>query len=471
MPSYDAVVVGSGPNGLAAAITLARAGRSVLVREARGRVGGAATSDELTLPGFVHDTFSTVHPLGVGSPFMRSLPLAEHGLEWVHSPAAFAHPLDDGTAVLLERSIEDTGRWLDRDAKAWRRLHEPLSTAWDELGPDVLDPIGIPRHPLLLSRFGIRSMMSVERLCGMVFDGERARALFAGSAAHSGLPLHKLGTAAYGMMLNILAHAVGWPMPRGGCGRLTEAMAAHLQSLGGVIETNAPVGSLRELPPSRHVLLDLTPRQVLKVAGDRLPSRYRRRLEGFDYGPGVFKMDWVLSEPIPWTAAECARASTVHLGGTSAEVAESQRHPLRGEHPERPYVLLTQPTLADPSRAPEGMHIAWAYCHVPNGSTLDMSGRIEAQIERFAPGFRDLIVARSTLNTRQLEALDGNLVGGDVNGGRGTVDQLLFRPVVRRDPYATPVEGLYICSASTPPGGGVHGMCGYNAARALLGRR
>lgn len=470
MPRYDAVVVGAGPNGLSAAITFALAGRSVLVREARERVGGAAASDELTLPGFVHDTFSTVHPLGVGSPFLRSLPLHEHGLEWVHSEAAFAHPFDDGTAALLERSIEETGRWLGEDASRWRRLHAPLSDHWEELAPDILDPIGIPRHPVLLSRFGLRALPSVRRLCAATFRGWRAPALFAGSAAHSGLPLEALGTAAYGMMLNISGHAVGWPFPRGGCGRMTEAMASYLRSLGGEIELNAPVRSLDELPPTDTVLLDLTPRQVLAIGGDRLPPHYRRRLERFDYGPGVFKMDWALDEPIPWKAPECARAATVHLAGTLDEVSASQRGPLRGEHPERPYVLLTQPTLDDPGRAPEGKHIAWAYCHVPNGSTFDMSERIEAQIERFAPGFRDLVLARSTLNTAQLQSLDGNLVGGDVNGGAGTLDQLIFRPVVGLDPYSTAVEGLYICSASTPPGGGVHGMCGHNAARSALGR-
>ena len=470
MPSYDAIVVGAGPNGLAAAIALARAGHSVLIREARERVGGAATSDELTLPGFIHDTFSTVYPLGVGSPYLRSLPLEEHGLEWVHSDAVFAHPMDDGSAVLLERSVDETGRWLGEDARAWRRLHEPLVEHWAEIAPDILDPVGIPRHPFLLTRFGIRSMLSVEKVCRLAFRGQRAAALFAGSAAHSGLPLHKLGTAAYGMMLNVAGHAVGWPLPRGGAGRLTQAMASYFRSLGGEIQTGAAVGSLGELPPARAVLLDLTPRQVLAVAGERLPGVYRNRLERFRYGAGVFKMDWALSGPIPWRSSECARSATVHLGGTIEEIAASQRDPLRGTHSEHPYVLLTQPTLIDPTRAPADRHIAWAYCHVPNGSTFDMSQRMEAQIERFAPGFRDLVLARSALNTRELEARDANLAGGDVNGGAGTVDQLIFRPMIRLDPYATPVDGLYICSASTPPGGGVHGMCGFNAAQSVLRR-
>lgn len=465
---YDAIVVGAGPNGLAAGITLAQAGRSVLIREARDRVGGAAASDELTLPGFIHDTFSAAYPLTVGSPYLQTLPLERYGLEWVHSEAVFAHPFDDGSAALLERSIEETGRWLGGDASAWRRLHEPLVEGWDDLAPDILDPIGIPRNPVLFTRFGLRAMPSVQRLCRTAFDGWRAPALFSGSSAHSGIPLHSLGSAAYGMMLNVSGHAVGWPIPRGGAGKIPAAMAAYFRELGGEIELNAPVRSLDDLPRSDVVLLDLTPRQVLKIVGDRLPGRYRRRLEGFRYGAGVFKMDWALSEPIPWRARECLRAATVHLGGRIEEIATSERAPQRGEHPEHPYVLLTQPTIADPSRAPEGKHIAWAYCHVPNGSSVDMSERIEAQIERFAPGFRDVVLARSTLTPVQLEALNENLVGGDVNGGSGVLTQLIFRPVVGTNPYATPVDGLYICSASTPPGGGVHGMCGHNAAKRVL---
>ena len=468
MSGYDAVVVGAGPNGLAAAITIARAGKSVLVREANDTIGGAARSEALTLPGFVHDPYSTVYPLGVGSPFLRTLPLAEHGLEWVHPDAPFAHPFDDGTAALLERSVERTGAWLGGDARQWRRLHEPLVAGWERVAPDILDPVGIPRHPLLMARFGVRAMLSAERLCRMVFEEDRARALFAGSAAHSGLALDRTATAAYGMMLNVAGHAVGWPFARGGAGRIAEAMASYLESLGGAIETGAPVRSLRELPEARAVLLDLTPRQILEIAGDRLPPGYRSRLEDFSYGPGVFKMDWALSEPIPWRAAECRRAGTVHLAGSFEEVLESERQPEAGRHPERPYVLLTQPSLFDGARAPEGKHVAWAYCHVPNGSTVDMSARIEAQIERFAPGFRDVVLARQVLFPRDLQARDANLVGGDVNGGGGTVDQLIFRPVVSLNPYSTPVDGLFICSASTPPGGGVHGMCGHNAARAAL---
>lgn len=468
MARYDAVVVGAGPNGLAAGIALARAGWSVLIREARGRVGGAAASDELTLPGFLHDTFSAAYPLTVGSPFLQTLPLDQYGLDWVYSEAVFAHPFDDGTAALLERSVDETGRWLGEDASAWRKLHEPLVEGWDDVAPDILDPIGIPHSPVLFTRFGLRAMPSVQRLCNTVFDGWRAPALFAGSSAHSGIPLSCLGSAAYGMMLNVSGHAVGWPIPRGGAGQIPAAMAAYFRDLGGEIELNAPVRSLDELPESEHILLDLTPRQVVAIAGDRLPGRYRRRLEGFRYGAGVFKMDWALSEPIPWKAKECHRAATVHLGGRLEEIAASEAAPQRGENPEHPYVLLTQPTIADPSRAPKGKHIAWAYCHVPNGSTFDMSERIEAQIERFAPGFRDTILARHTLSPMELEEMNENLVGGDVNGGSGVLTQLIFRPLVRANPYATPVDGLYICSASTPPGGGVHGMCGYNAAKRIL---
>ena len=467
MARYDAVVVGAGPNGLAAAITLALAGRSVLVREARERVGGAAASDELTLPGFIHDTFSTVHPLGVGSPFLKSLPLEEHGLEWVHSEAAFAHPFDDGTAALLERSIEDTGRWLDGDGSRWRRLHEPLADHWEEIAPDILDPIGIPRHPILMARFGIRALPSVRTLCAATFQGMRAPALFAGSAAHSGLPLEAAGTAAYGMMLNISGHAVGWPFPRGGAQSLANALAARFQSSGGRITTGRRIGRLDEID-ARIVLLDVTPRQLLAMAGDRLPASYRTRLERFKYGPGVFKLDYALSDPVPWTAGVCRRAGTVHVGGTMAEISVSESIVSAGGIPTAPYVLTAQHSLFDDTRAPDDKHTFWAYCHVPNGSTVDMTDRIEAQIERFAPGFRDTIISRHAAGPVDLERRNENLVGGDVNGGAATFWQLFARPVLRPAPYRTPLKGVYLCSASTPPGGGVHGMCGYNAARIAL---
>ena len=468
MSGRDAVVVGAGPNGLAAAITMAQAGRKVLVIEANEEVGGAARSAELTLPGFVHDPFSAIHPLAVGSPFFRTLPLGEHGLEWIYPPAPLAHPFDDGTVVLLERSIEQTGEALGRDGRAYRKLLEPFAREWNQLAGDVLGPVHLPKHPVLLARFGLRAIRSAEGLIGSAFDGRRAAALFAGSAAHSGLPLDWAATASFGLVLHAAGHAVGWPFPRGGSGNISDALAAYLRSLGGEIVTDSPVRSLDEIPASRAVFLNLTPRQILRVAGDRLTSRYRKALRRFRYGAGVFKVDWALSAPIPWRAQECARAATVHLGGTQEEIVASERRPARGEHADRPFVLLAQPSLFDPSRAPEGQHTVWAYCHVPNGSSLDMTARIEAQVERFAPGFRDLILARSAMGPEELERRDENLVGGDVNGGAANLGQLFFRPTLQLNPYSTPVKGLFVCSASTPPGGAVHGMCGYRAAQAAL---
>jgi len=468
MPAYDAVVVGSGPNGLAAAITMARAGRSVLVLEAREAIGGGCRSAELTLPGFVHDVCSAIHPLGLGSPFFKTLPLGDHGLEWIHPPAPVAHPLDDGTAVVIERSVEETAAGLGPDAAAYRRLMGPLSAEWDALAPELLAPLHLPRHPLAMARFGLMAIRSASGFAQARFRGERARAVFAGIAGHSILPLERTATAAIGLVLGALTHAVGWPLPRGGSRRIADALAAHLRSLGGEIRTGSPVESLDALPPARAVLCDVTPRQLLKLAGDRLRGRYRRGLERYRYGPAAFKLDFALSGPIPWKAAECARAATVHLGGTLDEIAASEAAVGRGEHPDRPFVLLVQPSLFDASRAPAGRHTVWAYCHVPNGSTFDMRARIEAQIERFAPGFGDLVLARSVLTPARLQELNANYVGGDINGGAQDLGQMFTRPVARIVPYSTPVRGLYICSSSTPPGGGVHGMCGYHAARAAL---
>lgn len=468
MSAYDAVVVGSGPNGLAAAAVLARAGHSVLVREAKMLIGGGARSGELTLPGFIHDLGSAVHPLAIGSPFLSVLPLREHGLEWIQPPAPLAHPFDDSSAAILERSAEATAEALGPDADAYRRLVCPLADHWDRLAPEALAPLHWPRHPLHLARLGLRSLRSAQGLVRSRFRGGKARALFAGVAAHSGVPLDLLPSAGIGLVLTAAAHAVGWPIPRGGAQCITDALASYVRSLGGEIEAGSPVDSLDGLSPTAAVLLDLTPREVVRVAGDRLPARYRRSLERFRYGPGVFKMDWALSGAIPWQAPECARAATVHLGGAFEEIAASEAAPWRGEAPKRPFLILAQPTLFDPTRAPAGKHIAWAYCHVPNGSTVDMTERIEAQVERFAPGFRDLILARSTMPPRELERANPNLVGGDIGGGANLLGQLLFRPTFRLTPYATPVEGLYLCSSSTPPGVGVHGMCGYHAARAVL---
>jgi phytoene dehydrogenase-like protein len=467
--TYDAVVVGSGPNGLASAITLAGAGRSVLVLEGKETIGGGTRSAELTLPGFVHDVCSAIHPLGVTSPFFRDLPLAGYGLEWVYPSAAVAHPFDDGSAAVLERSVDATGESLGRDAAAYRRLMGPLVDNWEQLASDLLGPLPLPpRHPFAVARFGLKAVRSARGLAEGAFEGERARALFAGLAAHSILPLERPVSAAFGLVLGTVAHAVGWPMARGGSQRIADALAAHLRSLGGEIVTGTCVESLDQLPPAGATLLDVTPRQLLRIAGDRLPARYRRALGRYRYGPGVFKLDWALDGPIPWKAPACSRAGTVHLGSTLPEIAASERAVWRGELSERPYVIVVQQTLFDPTRAPEGKHTGWAYCHVPNGSTIDMTERIEAQVERFAPGFQDLILARSVMSPRALERHDPNYIGGDINGGVQDLGQLFTRPVARLNPYATPVRGLYLCSSSTPPGGGVHGMCGYFAAQAAL---
>jgi phytoene dehydrogenase-like protein len=468
MKSYDAVVVGAGPNGLAAAIELARAGQSVLVREAADTVGGGARSMELTLPGFVHDPFSAVHPLAVGSPFLRGLPLADHGLTWIHSPAVLAHPFDSGPPALLDRSLAGTAVLLGADGGRYAELIGPLAADWDRLAEGVLSPVHLSRHPVFLARFGLQALRSAIGLAERKLGRAQAGALFAGSAAHSALPLDRPGSAAFGLVLHAAAHAVGWPIPAGGAGMITKAMTSYLLSLGGEVETAAPVASLDELPPARALLLDLTPRQVVRVGGDYLPAAFRRSLERFRYGMGAFKLDWALSGPIPWRSPDCARAATLHLGGSFDEVVEACAAPWEGKPAERPFVLLAQPSLFDPSRAPPGKHTAWAYCHVPNGFEGDVTDRIEAQVERFAPGFRDLILARRRLGPPELETMNPNLVGGDVNAGAPLLRQILFRPTARRDPYSTPVDGLYICSASTPPGGGVHGMCGYHAARSAL---
>jgi len=466
---FDAVVVGSGPNGLAAAIELAREGCSVCVVEARDTIGGGARSAELTQPGFIHDVCSAIHPLALASPFFRTLPLAKHGLEWIVPPAALAHPLDDGTAAILEQSIERTCATLGPDARAYTSVFTPLVRNADNLIPEILaPPLHLPRHPLPFMRFGLKAIQSAERFAGRHFKGNHARGLFAGNAAHAIMPLDLRPTAGVGLMFGILGHAVGWPMAKGGSQKISDALASYLVSLGGRTLTGTPVTSLRDLPSSRVVLLDITPKQILRLAGDQLPPSYRWELQKYQYAPGVFKVDWALNSPIPWTAKESLRAGTVHLGATMEEIAESEKTVARGRCPEKPFVLLAQQSLFDASRAPDSRHTAWAYCHVPNGSKIDMTERIESQVERFAPGFRDCILARHTMTPAQFETYNANYIGGDISGGLQNLLQIVARPSLRINPYTTPLKNLFICSSSTPPGGGVHGMCGYFAARAAL---
>jgi len=467
--ALDAIVVGAGPNGLAAAITLARAGRSVRVYEAAAAAGGGSRTAELTLPGFRHDVCSTILPLTIASPFFASLDLAARGVELIHPDAPFAHPLDGGRAAVLERSVAATGDGLGgNDGRAWRRLFGPLVRDAEKLGSEVLRPvIHVPRHPLALARLGLPALRSTRGLARSRFRDEPARALFAGVSAHSMLRLDRPLSASFGLVLATYAHAVGWPMVRGGSSAVAEALVAELESLGGEVVTGHQVAAIADLPPARAVLLDLTPRQLVAIAGDRLSPRTSRRAERFRYGPGVFKIDWALDGPVPWTAQGPRRAATVHLGGTLDEIAAAEAEVAAGRHPERPYVLFVQYAPWDRSRAPEGKTTAWAYCHVPAGSPVDMTDRIEAQVERFAPGFRDRILARATLGPAGMEAYDENYVGGDINGGIQDIRQLIFRPWPSFDPYRVG-KGLYLCSSSTPPGGGVHGMSGMLAARSAL---
>lgn len=464
-----AVVIGAGPNGLAAAIVLAQAGLQVEVFEAETQPGGGARTMELTLPGFHHDFGSAVHPMAAGSPFFSSLPLRSYGLEWIHSPAPLAHSFDDGTAVILERELREAARALGPDGKAWQRLMCPFVECWPEFSADILRPLlQIPRHPFLLARFGLHALAPAKFLADRLFRSERTKALFAGLAAHSFLALEQPLSAAFGLVLGASAHAVGWPIPRGGSQSITRALVAHLESLGGSLRTASRVDSLASLDDFQLALCDVTPRQLLRIAGERFSPAYRNLLRRYRYGPGVFKVDYALAQPIPWKAADCARAITVHLGGSIAEIAASERAMSNGRHAESPFVLLAQPTLFDAGRAPQDKHIAWAYCHVPNGSTFDMLPRLESQIERFAPGFRDCVLSRRVFQPADLEAMDANLRGGDINGGAADWQQFLLRPTWRQ--YATPAGDVYLCSASTPPGGGVHGMCGFNAAQLALKR-
>ena len=467
---YDAVIVGSGPNGLSAAITLAREGLKVLVLEGHDTIGGGVRSAELTLPGFVHDVCSAVHPLAISSPFFRSLDLQKYGLEWRFPQVSLAHPLDGGRAVLIKSSIEETARWLAGDGAAYTRTFDFLTRNWERLVEDLLGTLRIPHRPFLFARFGLPALMSAAGFAASHFREAEAQAAFAGMAAHGMLPLESPATASFGMALALSAHAVGWPVAQGGSQRIVDAMAAYLVSLGGEIRTNSYIKNLAELPLATAVLLDVSPKSLLSLASEALPSAYRAALTRYRYGPGVFKVDWALDGPIPWTNSKVALAATVHLGGTLAEIAASEREVAHGEHPASPYVLVVQPSLVDPTRAPAGKHTAWAYCHVPNGSTTDRRAAIEAQIERFAPGFRERILAVHTRTAVEYEVYNPNYVGGDINSGAQNLAQFFTRPAVRWNDYAVPLRGVYLCSSATPPGGGVHGMCGYHAARSALRR-
>ncbi len=465
----DAVVVGSGPNGLAAAIAIARTGRSVTVYEANDEIGGGVRSAELA-PGFVYDVCSAIHTLAAASPFFRTLPLERHGLEWVHPEAPLAHPLDDGSAVVIERSLDATARGLGEDAAAYRRLMGPLVARWQDLYDEILGPVvHLPRHPILLARFGLRALWPITWIA-RGFTTTRARAVLAGMGAHSFLPMEHPLTGAFALMMGVGAHAVGWPVARGGSGTIARALADELRAHGGVIVTGHRVQQLTDLPTARAYLFDTAPAQLARIAGERLPASYRASLLRYRRGPGVFKVDYAIDGEVPWRASDCLRAGTVHLGGTLEEVAESERAVWRGRSPERPFVLVAQQSLFDRTRAPAGKNVVWAYCHVPNGSTIDMTSRIEAQLERFAPGFRERVLERRVTTPRDLERGNAAVVGGDISNGSHGGLQLVFRPTMRLDPYATPTRDIYLCSAATPPGGGVHGMSGYHAARSALAR-
>jgi phytoene dehydrogenase-like protein len=467
--SYDAVVVGSGPNGLAAAIRLAQEGLSVIVLEANDTVGGGCRSAELTLPGYVHDVCAAVHPLGVASPYFRQLGLERFGLKWVHPEVPLAHPFGKESCVILDRSLVETASQLGRDGKGYHDLLAPLVADCHDLAAEFLQPLlHIPARPIQLARFGWRSFRSAVGLSQRWFREEPARALMAGLAAHSFLPLDQIPSAAFGLVLAMVGHAAGWPFAAGGSQGLVDALVSLLKSLGGEIRTGCRIARTAQLPKTRVILLDLTPRQVLRLMSDRLPAFYRKRLEHFRYGPGIFKIDYALENPIPWTAEACRRAGTVHVCGGSQEVVEAEREVTQGKHPERPFVLVAQPSLFDSTRAPTGKHVAWAYCHVPAGSSVDMTGRLENQIERFAPGFRERIRARTKTACADLELKNANLIDGSITGGTADLRQLLARPVLSSAPYRMPLKGWYLCSASTPPGAGVHGMCGFHAAETAI---
>lgn len=464
---YDAVVVGSGPNGLAAAILLQQSGLTVLLIEGKDTFGGGLRTQELTLPGYLHDVCSAIHPLAAASPFFSTLPLHQYGLEYIQPPIAAAHPFDDGTAALLKTSIDETAAQFDNDTTAYIKLINPLLDNWQDIAPDILAPFHIPRHPISMARFGLDALKPATYLSGR-FKTEKAKGLWAGMAAHGIQPLTNMATSAISMVLLASGHLNGWPMPKGGSVKIADALVAHFISLGGKVETGTYISSLQQLPSAKALLFDITPRQLLQIAGHKFSTIYKWQMERYRYGMGVFKIDWALDAPIPFTAAEARQAGTVHLGNTLKEIATAEQQTWDGIHPEKPFVLLAQQSLFDKTRAPEGKHTGWAYCHVPAGSTKDMTDAIEQQVERFAPGFRERILARHTFNTQQLEQYNPNYIGGDINAGAMDITQLFTRPVLRRSPYTTSAKGIYICSASTPPGGGVHGMCGYHAAMRVL---
>jgi phytoene dehydrogenase-like protein len=464
---YDAVVVGSGPNGLAAGITLQQQGLSVLIVEGKETIGGGLRSAELTLPGFTHDVCSAIHPMAVGSPFFKTLPLKNHGLEFIHPERCAAHPFDNGEAAVLSNSLDTTAGLLGEDHNVYKRLIAPVVSAWPSIGRDILAPIGWPDNPVQFAKFGLDAIRSAHAMSNR-FSTAKARGLWAGMAAHSMLPLTNLSSAAIGLVLCSAAHLGGWPIPKGGSQQIADALAAHFRSLGGKIETGLYVSSLAQLPSSRAVLFDVSPRQLFQIAGQKFSSIYKWQLSRYRYGMGVYKIDWALDEPIPFKAKECKLAGTVHLGNTYEEIEHTENLTWKGKHVDTPFVLVAQQSLFDSSRAPNGKHTAWAYCHVPSGSSKDMTDAIENQIERFAPGFRDVILAKHVLNSNDLEKYNPNYIGGDINGGAIDIGQLFTRPALRSSPYRTSAKGIYICSASTPPGGGVHGMCGYHAADRAL---
>ncbi|OQP62178.1 phytoene desaturase family protein [Niastella populi] len=467
MSNYDAIVVGSGPNGLAGAITMQQAGLSVLLLEGKETIGGGMRTAEITLPGYLHDICSAIHPMAAASPYLTTLPLQEHGLEFIYPEVAAAHPFDDGTAAVLMHSVTETARLLGADADNYTKLIQPILNIWPAIAPDVLGPLRFPRHPLSMARFGLSALTSANFL-SRKFKTAKAKGFWAGMAAHSIQPLTNAVTSAIGLVLMVAGHLKGWPVPKGGSQSIANALASYFLSLGGKIETAQYIRSLDELPLAKAVLFDVTPRQLLQIAGERFSSFYKKQLQRYQYGMGVFKIDWALNAPVPFTANECRIAGTVHLGNTLEEIVESERLSSKGVHAEKPFVLLTQPSVFDASRAPQKKHTAWAYCHVPNGSTVDMTTIVENQVERFAPGFKDCILGRHTMNTAEMEAYNPNYIGGDINGGIINIRQLYTRPAIRWSPYTTPAKGIYICSSSTPPGGGVHGMCGYHAAKKAL---